>query len=149
METRTLAEDLLLLAPDAPRKRLRVAVKAAGSSLRAAKRARATPPELTALQNRLSHVLLKPAEASEREQELVACLLCAGALIGRQRMLARSLLRGIDRATAPRAIVWLCAYYGDETVAELVERLLRATAPPPSFGDGAFDPGVSSGVWLN
>jgi hypothetical protein len=148
----SLAEDLLLLASSAPRKRLRVAVKAAGSSLRPARRALAAhgpvkPAELAALRNRVSRVMLKPTEATARDQELVACLLCAGALSGRQRMLARALLKRVDAATAPPAIAWLCGYYGDATVAELAERLMRATAPQQTFPDGAFDPGVSSGVW--
>jgi hypothetical protein len=152
MKTRTLAAELLLLAPDARRKRLRVAVKAAGSSLWPAQRALAAggpiaPAEVAALRNRVARVLFKPTEATARDQELVACLLCAGALPGRQRMQARALLKRVDTATAPPAIAWLCAYYGDETVPELVERLLRATAAQPTFGDGAFDPGPSSGVW--
>ena len=140
---RTLTADLLLLAPDARRGRLRLAVKAAGGSRRRA--ATVAPNELAALRMHVSRVLMKPAEASARDQELVACLLCAGALAGRQRAMARALLRGIDVASAPPAIAWLCDYYGADTVPELADALMEATADRPTIPEGALDTGPDTG----
>ena len=165
----SLSEDLLLLAADAPRRRLRLALRAAGhaevrrTSLRRATNAltarglvtrsgwrRHRPTRQAGVAARrapVSRALWKPREASDRDRELVALLLLAGALAGRERMHARSLLARIDPKDAPPAIAWLLDRYRVQTTAELADRLLRDTRPRQRFEDGAFNPGETSGIW--
>jgi hypothetical protein len=167
---RALTDDLLLLAAGARRRRLRIAVRAAGhadrhrTTLRAASRslvarglasrvgwrdwAPSPDADIDALQSHVSRVLWRPREATDRDRDLIAVVLAAGALPGRQRMHARTLLARVDAAAAPPAIAWLLKCYGLSTTAELADRFLRATAPSQRFEDGAFDPGESSGIWL-
>jgi hypothetical protein len=101
--------------------------------------------DVDALRRHLAHILFRPREATERDRDLVVVLMVAGVLPGRQRMLARTLLTAA-RTPSP-AVVWLLVECAASTPAELVDKLLRATAPQQTFPDGAFDPGVSSGVW--
>jgi hypothetical protein len=89
---------------------------------------------------------LHPRQATARDLDLVAVLMAAGALSGRQRMHARTLLARVDAAAAPPAIAWLLKCHALSTTAELADKFLRETAPSPRFGDGAFDPGESSGI---
>ena len=165
----TLTEDLVLLAARAPRRRLRLALRAAGhaerrrTSLRRATNALAAQglvtrsgwrgykptrqADVAARRARVSGALWKPRQASDRECDLVALLLLAGALTGRERMHARALMARIDPKDAPPAIAWLLDRYRAQTTAELADRLLSATRPRQRFEDGAFDPGVHSGAW--
>ena len=55
---------------------------------------------------RMSRSLLHPRQATARDLDLVAVLMAAGALSGRQRMHARTLLARVDAAAAPPAIAW-------------------------------------------
>jgi hypothetical protein len=166
---RSLVDDLLLLAPRARGKHLRVAVRAAAqaegkpTTLRRARRSlvarglaspsgrRAWTPtpaaQLDALHTHVSLVLWRPRRATARDLDLVAVLLAAGVLTGRQRMHARTLLAPIDPSAAPPAIAWLLNRYAVSTTAELADTMLRETSQRRTSDGGASNPGESDGIW--
>jgi hypothetical protein len=166
---RSLTDELLLLAPRARRKHLRVAVRAAAqaegkrTTLRRARRSLVarglaswsgrrtwtpTPAAaLDALHAHLSLVLWQPRQATASDLDLVAVLLAAGVLSGRQRMHARTLLAPIDPNAAPPAIAWLLNRYAVSTTAELADALLRECPPGRRLEEGALNPGESDGIW--
>lgn len=166
----SLGAEVVLLAPDARRRRLHRAVEAAaradsgspttvsavigdleaGGLVRRAGWRRIAVTDrapVRATKQRVGQALLEPRTASPHDLDLAVLLLVAGALPASLRTLLRGVAVGFGTTyPVPPATAWLLARSRAEKPLDFVEGLLRKTRAPETFGDGAFDPGVSDGV---
>jgi hypothetical protein len=164
-----LTEEVILLALDGQRSRLRVVVNAAAHadgdppmtlrgalrSLRAAglverigrRRLAPTPAAKHVERRRLvGTVLFYPRGAAPREIDLAVLLLLSGTMPTRARRLARGLMVGLPADAITPMIAWLMRQYGVSTPRELADEILRETPEPMHFEEGAFDPGMAAGL---
>jgi hypothetical protein len=162
----SMCEEVVLLGIAGPRRRLRLALEAAcradgrrmglRQALRRLQRRGLVrragwrrwealdTPELASVRFRVGATVWRPRTAAPRDVDLAVLALAVGALTTGQRRSARGLLVGL--AARPPATTWLMDVRGIGSTTELADRLLRDTAAAPTFEDGAFDPGISSGV---
>jgi hypothetical protein len=101
-------------------------------------------PELAAVRFRVGATVWRPRGASPRDVDLAVLALAVGGLTSRERRSARGLLLGLT--ACPPATTWLMEARGIDSTAELADQLLRETAPAPTFAEGAFDPGMTTGI---